>query len=392
MCGLGLAVSACTAAAPDFDEPGSVEDLAVGIDFTCALLEGGRTYCWGGNDVGQLGDGSPGDARGEPRRVVELEGAAALALAGSAACAVLDTGEARCWGSNQPERFGDDAGFDVEPRPRGLNLGGASLGPVLEVAQSNTHLCLRTDSQVLCAGLNSHHQLGRETGEPTTALLAPVEGLPPGRRPTSIAAGVSSGSGFTLVALDDGSVHCVGSNDDRECAQPGAAAVTSLTPIAELEGVVQVVAGGEFACALDAAGQVRCWGSSRGGRNGSGVDDGPDLERPMVVSGLPAIRRLAAGQSAVIGVSEDGSEVWAWGANDHGMFGPAEEGAALAPVAVRVIAGAEFEAEISPTHVCLLERRPGAPDVILCAGRNAELALGTGSPVARDFTPVLGIP
>ena len=44
-------------------------DVVAGDDFTCARTEDGHAYCWGDNDMGQLGDGTT-VRRAEPRPVV----------------------------------------------------------------------------------------------------------------------------------------------------------------------------------------------------------------------------------------------------------------------------------------------------------------------------------
>jgi alpha-tubulin suppressor-like RCC1 family protein len=43
-----------------------------GFYHVCAIKVGGTVTCWGGNDVGQLGNGTIGDNLGEPvdRRIV----------------------------------------------------------------------------------------------------------------------------------------------------------------------------------------------------------------------------------------------------------------------------------------------------------------------------------
>jgi alpha-tubulin suppressor-like RCC1 family protein len=48
-----------------------VVELRAGYDHTCARLATGDVYCWGGNDFGQLGDGTT-IWRYVPTRVLSL--------------------------------------------------------------------------------------------------------------------------------------------------------------------------------------------------------------------------------------------------------------------------------------------------------------------------------
>ena len=49
-----------------------IVDLHAGYDFSCALVASGDVYCWGWNDLGQLGDGTKVD-RHAPTKVVGLQ-------------------------------------------------------------------------------------------------------------------------------------------------------------------------------------------------------------------------------------------------------------------------------------------------------------------------------
>jgi alpha-tubulin suppressor-like RCC1 family protein len=106
------------------DEPGEMGDalptvdlgtgrtavsIAAGDRFTCALLEDEEVKCWGFNGYGQLGLGDTiarGDGlaeMGDGLPAVDL-GTGRTAIAISAgyghACALLDNGRVKCWGSN----------------------------------------------------------------------------------------------------------------------------------------------------------------------------------------------------------------------------------------------------------------------------------------------------
>lgn len=84
--------------------PGDVTTLAAIGSHTCALTVSGAMKCWGGNGVGELGDGTttnryvPVDVSGMGRGVTALAG-------GKHTCAVV-TGRVKCWGSDSVGQLG----------------------------------------------------------------------------------------------------------------------------------------------------------------------------------------------------------------------------------------------------------------------------------------------
>ena len=81
--------------------------VSVGKQFTCALLSTAAVRCFGDNASGQLGSGSSGSARNTPNEVTELTGTVVDVVAGAGhACAVMSTGEVRCWGFNDSGQLG----------------------------------------------------------------------------------------------------------------------------------------------------------------------------------------------------------------------------------------------------------------------------------------------
>jgi alpha-tubulin suppressor-like RCC1 family protein len=81
---------------------------------TCAIGIDGKTYCWGANQAGQIGDGTTVQ-RNSPTQVQGLAGSAlsvssggyADATAGSQTCAVLSSGAVQCWGYNNYGQVGN---------------------------------------------------------------------------------------------------------------------------------------------------------------------------------------------------------------------------------------------------------------------------------------------
>ncbi len=381
----------------DAGPPPGILDVAAANDFTCALLDTGVVYCWGIDHRGQLGDGSTDGSfasdRPEPMPVVGITTAAALASGFDATCAVLEAdGSARCWGLNSPARFGDGLGTSSVATPEELFFPAASE-PILELDHTGSHLCLRTADKVYCSGYNGVHQLGREGAG--SHILSQVEGLPFGRTPRSVAVGYSSTQGFSLVALDDGTVWCWGASDDSECGGAPISEVVVPTQVMGLSRIVEVDAGSDFACARDDTGSVFCWGDNSDGRTGNGTDGGPDLEVPTRVGVVPAVRELSIALGTVVVELATGEGVWGWGDNDNGQLGlgPGMVGVRPTPLPLLLAAGSDFEAEAAGNHSCLIERRAMAPDRLLCAGSNSHFQLGvrTATDPTR-FTAVAAFP
>jgi len=88
-----------------------VKSVAVGRDHACAILEGGGLKCWGSGSSGQLGLGATiTSAPQAPSEIpfVDLGGHAAKQVATGAyhTCAILDDGTLRCWGYNAKGQLG----------------------------------------------------------------------------------------------------------------------------------------------------------------------------------------------------------------------------------------------------------------------------------------------
>ncbi len=90
----------------------AVKQVACGSNFTCVLESDGGVECFGANDSGQLGRGDVvGDAGApaarEPKRVIGLPPATQIAAGGATACALVTGGRVYCWGLNDAGKLGN---------------------------------------------------------------------------------------------------------------------------------------------------------------------------------------------------------------------------------------------------------------------------------------------
>jgi uncharacterized protein YjdB/alpha-tubulin suppressor-like RCC1 family protein len=77
------------------------------LGFSCGITLGGKAYCWGANEIGQLGLGTVSSSVASPQAVVG--GILFTGLRGGAKhiCGLAVGGAAYCWGSNASGQFGD---------------------------------------------------------------------------------------------------------------------------------------------------------------------------------------------------------------------------------------------------------------------------------------------
>jgi alpha-tubulin suppressor-like RCC1 family protein len=321
-----------------------VVGIAAGKLHGLAVLSTGEVVAWGGNASGQLGDGTTQN-RTVPVFVLEpggsqiLSGIARVAGGVANSYAVTRDGEVLAWGDDQYGACGDGVagspGVQVVPTwVRGT--GGVSrLSGVTAVSAGYGSACaVLSGGTFVCWGNGAGGALGNDTWDISPV---PVQGAELGS-PCGYLVGVqqvAAGLEHSLALLSGGRVAAWGRND---CGQLGAgdgAAYWSQAVLVkgaggtgQLQGAVQVAAGGKHSLAVLSDGRVLAWGSNSRGKLG----DGTTSDRPVPVyvkdpSGSAELRgvvQVAAGRDAVLGHSlallSDG-RVLAWGANDYGQLG-----------------------------------------------------------------------
>ncbi len=95
--------------------------LSCGANHTCATLDSGELQCWGDNSQGQLGNGSVGNSSSVPEPVLGLDAVPVRVSAdANRTCAMFDTNTISCWGQDDDGWFLDEAGVSAEPSYRVL--------------------------------------------------------------------------------------------------------------------------------------------------------------------------------------------------------------------------------------------------------------------------------
>jgi len=200
--------------------------ISVGDGFSCAVLDNGSTYCWGKNNLGQLGDGTNTDSTqpGMPTIMPWTTSAVTISSGKSHSCAILVNGQVACWGWNSYGQLGDDTLVD-RSTPVIAQLPSSKDAVMIDVGISHT-CAVMDDGSMYCWGLNANGQLGDGT---TAFKKVPTQSqLPPGKSAVIISAGES----HTCVLANDSAVYCVGSNSEGQLGDSTTIGRTSLVEVA----------------------------------------------------------------------------------------------------------------------------------------------------------------
>lgn len=247
------------------------QSVALGAGFTCGVSSGtGEVFCWGTNGSGRLGVASIESSSVPLPLDSPLFGAEWIAAGGTHACAIVD-GAVHCWGGNASGQLGNNSAEDssVPMQVEGLVSGAEA------VAAGISHSCALVDGGVSCWGNNFSGQLGNGLTE-DSSIPVQVQGAASGVR------GIAAGFLHTCALADSG-VLCWGGNSAGQLGNDSNESSPLPVPVRDLGAdVQQIVSGFEHNCAL-ASGRVRCWGMNSSGQLGDGTVADSRVPAPAVV-------------------------------------------------------------------------------------------------------------
>lgn len=281
--------------------------IATGLEHTCALLSDGTIKCWGGNNYGQLGNGTTIGSH-TPVSVNGISNATAVVAGQLNTCALLSGGTVKCWGYNNHGQLGDGT---TASSPAPVTVSGIFNAIVIASADFSTCAIL-ADNTIKCWGYNELGQLG-DGSAVDSSIPVTVNGI-------STATAIAMGIGGTCSLLSDRTVKCWGWNTFGQVGN-GTTNYIQLTPVAVsgiFDAIAIVSAGSLNNCVLLSNGTVKCWGDNYFGQLGNGSRISSII--PVTVNSIDTAVAISGGHYHSCALLSDNT-MKCWGYNYFGQLG-----------------------------------------------------------------------
>lgn len=300
----------------------SFSGIDLGLVHGCAIGSDGAAYCWGGDGDGQIGNGA-GTTANQPAPVqVPLPGgvnATAVTAGDHHTCALASNLKTYCWGSDFNGELGNGAGTTgPQPSPTEVVLpGGVHF---VAISAGDGHTCaIGSNGSGYCWGRDLEGQIGNgatsgNAVEPSLVLL------PAGVTLQTI----SAGSRHNCGRGSDAKTYCWGWGTGGQLGTAGSTANQAEPAVVSAPSGVtftSITTGDTHTCAIGSDTKAYCWGVVNFGRLGIGDSVTTDRDAPtevLVPSGV-TVTAIAAGAEHTCAVS--GAQSYCWGSNLHREVG-----------------------------------------------------------------------
>jgi alpha-tubulin suppressor-like RCC1 family protein len=187
-----------------YEQTSGVARITTGANHSCLVTTTGRLICWGRNDSGQLGNGNTINMM---RPDGYDTGIAQVVAGDNHSCVLSTTGRMSCSGLNTEGQTGTGSGNNIHDTF--WTVSGLGGGVVKMTAGANHACAILNTGEMRCWGRNTNGQLGN--GNAATQMTpVPVSGM------TSGVAQASAGDTHTCAVLGTGAAKCWGNNSSSQ--------------------------------------------------------------------------------------------------------------------------------------------------------------------------------
>jgi len=194
--------------------------IAVGYDHACALLQDRTVLCWGDNSYYQYGNNTGGSGVfGNTPQQANISDVIAISTGNNFTCALLNDNTVKCWGAGANGTLGNGVSVSAKATPESVlsgEEGGAALTRITSINSSSDSTCgIRKSTnatQLVCWGRNTNGQRG--LGNTNSSLYMKAYEVP---GMTDIVSLSPSPVELTSCAISStGTPYCFGNNDSNQ--------------------------------------------------------------------------------------------------------------------------------------------------------------------------------
>lgn len=381
--------------------PGNPIEIDGGTSHTCAVTDTAELYCWGSNSKGQIDNDTPDTPTPLLIPAINDAGWIHVSAGGESTCATNNDGKALCWGHNAAGKLGIGNVADTgTPTPI---VGGDNI-KAIDIGRG--HACAIStesgDQDILrCWGVNGEGQIGKD---PQSIGSSDTPLIPDGDGDTATWSASHVGTDVSC-AIKGGKVFCWGTGDTSargdNCQTAGCRMgfgplttfeVKTLAPLEARTDAFAISVGAEFGCALfgdsTTGGVARCWGDNSFGQLGNSRISFVHTASRVVED--VSWKAVRIGENHVCAVKLVDGTVWCWGDNKNGQVDPTNASTIVpSPVQVANVPAA-IDVALGWQHTCaLLAGDETIPDRVRCWGTNVDGQLGITNLSSHTSTPTL---
>ena len=278
-------------------------------DYSAALAANGNLYCWGGNTLGQVGNGTKSSVA-KPVKV--LSNVASFKGIETNVAAITQSGDLYIWGTNSSGLLGNgQVGYKLEQLTPLKILSNVASVYLVEVRgyYHNSIAVITKSGDLYSWGYTGEGQVGNGQSGVDVYQTSPVKIL-------SNVASVKSYDGGVAAVTKSGDLYMWGKNNFGQVGNGQSGVnVYQTTPVKVLSNVASISLNSDSVAALATNGDLYCWGNNWQGRVGNGSSE-TQTTPVKVLSDVV----YANADRVTTAITENG-DLYCWGYAEMGQVG-----------------------------------------------------------------------
>ena len=291
----------------------NVKKICVGFANICGIDENSELLCWGANNFGQLGNYTT-DNSYYPVLITNGQNSRweSVGLGGYHTCGVDKDDDLWCWGGNDHGQLGDGTTVHSSyplfiTNSQNISWKSISLGVY--------HTCgIDKSDRLWCWGGNDYGQLGDGSNADSNYPVLITNGQ------NNTWKSISLGAYYTCGIDENGKLWCWGSNNNGQLGD--GTTINSSYPLlitnSQNSKWESISVGYYHTCGIDENGKLWCWGKNNGGQLGNGTIVNSNYPLLIANSQNSLWKSVSLGSFHTCGI-DDTNNLWCWGLNDDHM-------------------------------------------------------------------------